>query len=374
MMAKLRKIRLADHNPRKPVKGKCVAGTKYNVTLYATPADMADLLWNHGVFEGKYDIRAVVVDSNAKKTVGKWNAIPEDDRNKVINWIIGKCAECEYTLLENPVKVEEQAGDAIDVADYINATCPVEDDESEHAKPIDKKAELDDIKDYFLNRSEGQHASGKAEDKPRANEFYFVNTSYWCMRDNARNEGTVSAHGTPSYSNVFDSYEKALDYAHLMMMVSRGVQIHNWDKFKDSIEIVEAGETPSGVCGYVHHPMKDGIERFEGFDRSGNYPCLFDDITITKRTVYAVRHERKSRSKKTVEKEAVMTPVQVQNIFTMKKPDEFTEEQHEDNQKAIERITNEIGGVESLFEGDERKQREFDRMKDLLGWGDEEQK
>lgn len=288
-------------------------------------------------------------------------------------------------------------------------------DEDEHEKEIEQDEELKDIEDYFHNRAEGQHADGlnsvnadEHDKKPSdileeilgvssqkgagisglesllkqsvgaeqnvSNEFYFVNTSIWCMRSNANGQNTVSANSSNAYPNVFKTYDEALDYAHLIMMINHNCQIHDFDKFKETIDIVENGEAPSGSEGYVHYKMENGIERFEGFDTNGHYPCLFDDITITKRTVYAMKNESQAGSPLVVSHSLQLEPVQLQHFIKGDTASEFTKEQSEDNQKAIERITKEMGGIDEMFDGDDKKQREFDKMKEMLGWSDEDEK
>ena len=290
-----------------------------------------------------------------------------------------------------------------------------ENDADEHKQKIDKEAERNDVEDYFHNRAEGQHADGlnivkankqgqKSSDlleeilgvasqkgveiaglesllkqsmgagQDVSNEFYFVNTSIWCMRSNANGQNTVSANSSNAYPNVFKTYDEALDYAHLMMMINHNCQIHDFDKFKETIDIVENGEAPSGSEGYVHYKMENGIERFEGFDMNGQYPCLFDDITITKRTVYAMKNESQAGSPLVVSHPLQLEPIQLQHFIKGDKASEFTKEQSEDNQKAIERITKEMGGIDEMFDGDDKKQREFDKMKEMLGWTDEDEK
>lgn len=208
--------------------------------------------------------------------------------------------------------------------------------------------------------------AGKSK-KPK-NEFYFVSSSTWCMRYGRNGQpSTVSSHSS-DYENVFATYKEALDYVHLVMMIHHHSVIHDWDKFSKQITVIEDGmDVDSSVKtqGYVHHKMRNGIERFEGYDASGQYPCLIDDIIITKRRVIAT--ELKYDGDKVAETTGLkLVPVQNLHNIVEKKVSEFTEEQQEEHQKDMNRIVDEMGGLDELFDSDQ--QREYDRMKEMLGW------
>ena len=253
---------------------------------------------------------------------------------------------------------------------------------------IDKEAELKDIENFFHNDGQASEMLNELEKltsklknivetreevfKSEWKGLYFVNTSVWCMRQGRNgNPDTIAANSSNSYPNVFKTYEEAIDYVHTMMMVNHNDQLHNWDKFKEKISIVNSGDAPEHATGYVHRPMENGVERFEGFDVSGHYPCLIDDFIITERPVNAVKNNYDDGSVSSQES-TVLEPVQLQHFIKGEKATEFTKQQEEEHQKDVNRIVDEMGGLEGLFDSDQKK--ELDKMKDLLGWDDEDEK
>lgn len=205
------------------------------------------------------------------------------------------------------------------------------------------------------------------------NGLYFVYTGFWGMRHGSNDNDTISANGCNAYHNVFKTHEEALDYVHTLMMINHHDQLHNWEQFSQTISIVENDEIPEHSCGYVHHPMQNGVERFEGFDVSGNYPCLVDDFIIVERAVHATKTVGNDGSLFSNES-TTLKPVQVSHRIKDEHVSEFTQEQEIEHQKELDKIVDEMGGIDSLFEDKTAKNGELDKIKDILGWNGENDK
>ena len=246
---------------------------------------------------------------------------------------------------------------------------------------IDRNEELKEIEE-FLQGARNKHeelteklkrqydsivgARNNAFASDDVNACYCVMTSVWCMRQGHNGKpNTVCANSSNSYPNMFRTYEEALDYVHVMMMVNHNDKLHNWDKFKERISIVDGIDAaPEHAIGYVHHPMADGVERFEGFDLGGNYPCLLDDFIIMKRSVKALKNDYSDDS--LLQSSMEIEPIQTPHFIKGEEMPEFTAQEQQEHQKDMDRIVSEIGGMDSLFE--DSKKKEFDRMKEMLGW------
>ena len=252
---------------------------------------------------------------------------------------------------------------------------------------IDRDEEMKEIEE-FLHRSDSEGdapeelkslrkqvdsiigARNEAFSNTDANGCYCVTTSVWCMRQGSNGKpSTICANSSNAYPNVFKTYDEALEYVHVMMMVNHNDKLHNWDKFKERISMVDGTDAiPEHAVGYVHHPMANGVERFEGFDVSGQYPCLLDDFIITKRSVKALKNGYSNGS---IEQSSLeIEPIQAQHFIKGETVSEFTAQEQDEHQKDMDRIVGEMGGIESLFKDGNKS--EFDRMKSMLGWDDED--
>ncbi len=286
--------------------------------------------------------------------------VPERGNNFDVE---NKCAYGSENSSESSLLADENMDNVLDKGEELK-----EIEEFFHGGDSNAPEELKNLKKQIDSILE---ARKEAFSNTVVNGCYCVTTSIWCMRQGRNGKSnTVCANSSNAYPNVFKTYDEAIEYVHVMMMVNHNDQLHNWDKFKERISIIEdPDEVPEHVVGYVHHPMANGVERFEGFDISGQYPCLFDDFIITKRSVKALKTEYSDDSVSQSSME--IEPVQLQHFIKGEKASEFTAQEHEEHQKDMNRIVDEMGGLESLFSDAQKK--ELDKIKDLLGWDDEEE-
>jgi hypothetical protein len=203
------------------------------------------------------------------------------------------------------------------------------------------------------------------------NVFYCVSMNLWAIRNGRHGaESTVSAHGSNSYHNTFKTYKEALNYAHLLMMMNHGSKTHDWDKFSQSIEIIEKDDTPHSAVGYRHFKMSNGMERFEGFDISSQFPCIVDDIIIEKRVFMSLEMDFSDKDNPKP-KNVQLNPLQKEYYMQADPVSEFTEQQHKDNQKFVDDLANELGGVESLYDdknadASEEEGDDFDQLMNAI--------
>ena len=279
--------------------------------------------------------------------------------------------------------------------DFDSENMVAYDNNDREASKIDKNEELKEIEEFMHGRgSDGRGVLETEHDKLQkeldgvknqlesilgarkeafasndVNLCYCVTTSVWCIRQGRNGKpNTMCANSSNSYPNAFKTYDEAVDYVHVMMMVNHNDKLHNWDAFKERISIVEGNDAvPDHGIGYVHYPMSNGVERFEGFDISGAYPCLIDDFVITRRSVKTLENDYSDGS--VAQSSMKVEPIQANHYIKGEKMSEFTPHEQEEHQKDMDRIVDEMGGIESMFAGEQNG--EFDKMKDILGWDED---
>ena len=240
-----------------------------------------------------------------------------------------------------------------------------DEDESEEDEDEDESEEDDgypttrEIEEAIIRQSQKNDSidSGKGIDPSL---FWLVDVSKFCLRRGRNgNPSTVSAQGKSSYPNLFQTRGEALEYAHLMMMLNHGAQVHDWERFSKVVKVFEAGENADADFGYVHEGIPS-IEWFTWFDKRGQYPCVIDIVTI--REVKAQAHDDGGNP-------VPLQAVQVQHYFNPEGVDEFTMEEHERHQEIADAMADEIGGLETMCADD--KNAEYEKMRKMLGWDDE---
>ena len=210
-----------------------------------------------------------------------------------------------------------------------------------------------------------QAPAAEEEEKLEHNEFYCVTSSAWALRKAISEEkGTVATQGISSYRNVFSTYNDALDYVHTLMMLNHNSPILDWEQFSKSIEITE--NSPKSVIGYKPHKMKNGVERFEGYDMRGLFPCVIDDITITKRVFNVVQREYDKKDLEMV----YLKPLELEPYFTLhrvkdERVTEFTSKQQEEHQKLIDEFAKNMNKKNAFF-SNEGADKEANEMLDIL--------
>lgn len=280
--------------------------------------------------------------------------------------------------------------------DFDSENMVAYDNNGRNAGKIDKNEELKEIEEFLHRRArDGRCATEEGADKlmkelngvknqlegilgARKGVFasndvnccYCVTMSVWCVRKGRNGKpNTMCANSSNSYPNAFKTYDEAVDYVHAMMMANHNDKLHNWNAFKERISIVDEKDDvpPVHGIGYVHYPMMDGVERFEGFDVGGAYPCLVDDFIIARRSVKTLENDCSDGF--VAQSSMKVEPVQVDHCIKSEKISEFTPREQEEHQKDMDWIVDEMSGIESMFAGDGNG--EFDKMKDILGWDED---
>lgn len=103
-------------------------------------------------------------------------------------------------------------------------------------------------------------------------------------------------------SHVCQSHEDAVAFFHRDLYnrmrrngdIDQSVEINEFhENFGKYVHVVEEGNDPpfGEEFGFVHHPMRDSVERYEGYDTTEEYPSYYYDCTIMERSVYGVSND-----------------------------------------------------------------------------------
>lgn len=162
---------------------------------------------------------------------------------------------------------------------------------------------------------------------------------------------------------ICEDYEKAVDKVKRCMYRELCLEQQNvpyeqfLGDFHKHVSVIRPGDKIEygEEYGFVHSPMdENGVEAYQGFDTTGNYPHYFSDYTIVRRSVAGVSASGLHFDKELTEEEAKA------------KAEEEAEKARLD-QECIDRCSRMMEAEGDDPAGTAEKQAEYRRLMEMLG-------